>query len=238
MLPRGTPRRVLDPCPPGAPTTTLYEVIGEVELTPAIGAGPSQRAITPKPQESGRVLDLEQTPVSEQTHFSQVSRKRTKRSASSGQGPSPGQAWASERSKMPERARTLERTRTPERTKTSERAKTSDRGRALVAYASPAPASDCIIVERWEPPPSQGTSTKKRWAASASCGQNKEQMAESDHSPCQGSNKKKKVVPAVERFGSRDRTWEEESAATDFEEEPTPSPTLRRASSSCRIDDC
>ena len=33
--PSGTPMRVLYPGPPGSPTRTLYEVIGEVELVPA-----------------------------------------------------------------------------------------------------------------------------------------------------------------------------------------------------------
>ena len=67
MPPHGTPRQVFDPGPPGSPIATLYEVIGEVELTPATCARPSQPARTPKPQESGRVLDPEQTPVSERT---------------------------------------------------------------------------------------------------------------------------------------------------------------------------
>jgi hypothetical protein len=35
LPPRGTPKRMLDPGPPGSPTTTLYEAIGEVELVPA-----------------------------------------------------------------------------------------------------------------------------------------------------------------------------------------------------------
>ena len=43
--PSGTPRRVLYPGPPGSPTGTLYEVVGEVTLVPnpPAGAGPSQQ---------------------------------------------------------------------------------------------------------------------------------------------------------------------------------------------------
>ena len=174
MPPRGTPRRVLDPGPLGSPTATLYEVVEEVELTPATGAKPSQPAGTPRPQESGRVSDPKQTHIPERTRSSQVRRKSMERSARSEQGPSPGQAKASERFKTPERARTLERTQTPERTKTPVRAKTPDRGKAHVAQASPAYALDCMIGDRWVPPPSQGTSARERRAATASCGQKRE----------------------------------------------------------------
>ena len=50
LPPRGTPRRMLYPGPPGSPTGTLYKVIGEVELVPAsqAGTGPGQPARTPK----------------------------------------------------------------------------------------------------------------------------------------------------------------------------------------------
>jgi hypothetical protein len=48
ILPRGTPKRMLDPGPPGSPTATLYEAVEEVELVPATqtGAGPNQPAET------------------------------------------------------------------------------------------------------------------------------------------------------------------------------------------------
>jgi hypothetical protein len=44
LPPRGISKRMLDPGPPGSPTTTLYEIVGEVELVPAaqLGVGPSQ----------------------------------------------------------------------------------------------------------------------------------------------------------------------------------------------------
>ena len=58
--------------PPGSPTATLYEVIGDVELNPAAqtGARPSQLAITPKPQESERISNPEQISIPEQTRLS------------------------------------------------------------------------------------------------------------------------------------------------------------------------
>jgi hypothetical protein len=56
MPPSGIPKRMLNPGPPGSPTATLYEAIGEVELDPAAqtGVGPSQPVETPTPPESGR----------------------------------------------------------------------------------------------------------------------------------------------------------------------------------------
>ena len=88
LPPCGTPRRMLDPGPPGLPTITLYEVIGE-------GVGPSQPAGTSRTQESGRVSDPKQIPVHQQANSSQVRKNSTKRLARSGHGPSPGQARAS-----------------------------------------------------------------------------------------------------------------------------------------------
>ena len=91
MPPRGTPRRMLDLGPPGLPTATLYEVVGEVELVPTAqaGVGPSQPVGTPRPQESRRVSDREKTHVPEQTRSSQVCRTSTERSARAGRGQSP-----------------------------------------------------------------------------------------------------------------------------------------------------
>ena len=117
LPPRGTPRRMLDPGPPGSPTATLYEVVGEVELVPTsqAGDGPSQLAGTPRPQESGRVLNRGKTHVPERIRLSQVRRKSTERTATSGRGqsPNPDRARTPERSRTPERARIPERMRTP-----------------------------------------------------------------------------------------------------------------------------
>ena len=107
LLPSGMPRRMLYPGPPGSPTGTLYEVIGEVELLPAsqTGAGPSQPVGTSQPAESGKLPDREKTLVPERTRSSQVRRKSMEWSAQFGRGQSPN----------PDRGRASERSRTPER---------------------------------------------------------------------------------------------------------------------------
>ena len=156
--PSGTPRRMLYPGPPGSPTGTLYEVIGEVELVPAsqTSVGPSQPAGTSQPAKSGRLPDREKTPVSERTRSSQVRKKSTERSARSGHGqsPNPNRGRALERSRTPKRARTPERMRTPHRTKTP------DRGKAPVSQASPTLVLECMIVEQRAPPPSHAMSAR------------------------------------------------------------------------------
>ena len=158
LPPSGTPMRMLYPGPPGSPTGTLYEVIGEVELVPAsqMGAGPNQPAETSQPTKSGRLPDREKTPVPKRTHSSQVRRKSTERSARSGRGqsPNPNRGRASERSRTPKRARTPERVRMPDRTKTP------DRGKAPVSQVSRAHVLDCMIVKQWAPPPSHAMSAR------------------------------------------------------------------------------
>jgi len=96
-----------------------------------------------------------------------------------------------------------------------------------MAQASQAPAPDCMILEQWVRPPSHTTAARERRVASASCGRNKERVAESDHSPRQSSRKKKKVLAAT-RSGSGDRSWEGMSVAEESEEEITPSPNMRK----------
>jgi hypothetical protein len=222
LLPRGTPKRILDPGPPGSTTATLYEAIAEVEIVPAVqtGAGPSQLAGTSGPQESGRPPEQEKTLVPEPTRSTQVRRKSTERSARSSRGQSPSGARPSTRSRTPERARTLDRTRTPKR------AKIPDRGKAPMAQASPAPGPDCMILEQQVAPPSLATTARERRTASISCGRNREEVAESDHSPRRSSRKKKNVLVA-RRSGSGDGSGEDSSAETD--EELALSPNVRRA---------
>ena len=43
LPPCGTPKRMLDPSPPESPTATLYEIVRDMELVPAVqtGGGPS-----------------------------------------------------------------------------------------------------------------------------------------------------------------------------------------------------
>ena len=83
LPPRETRRWMLDPCPPGSPTTTFYKVIGEVQLVPTSQAvaEPNHSARTSMQSKSGRVLEREHTPVPERIRSSQVRRKRTERLA-------------------------------------------------------------------------------------------------------------------------------------------------------------
>jgi hypothetical protein len=217
----GTPRRVLYPGPPGSPTGTLYEVVGEVELVQAspAGAGPSQPAGTPPPPGSGRFPDREKIPVPQRTHSSQVRRKSTERSARSGRGqsPNPDRGRTSARSRTPERARTPARMRTPDRTKSP------DRGKAPMSQVAPSPVPECVIVEQWAPPPSRAMSARDPRATSVSTGRNRERATGGDPSSVQRPRKERKAS------GSGDGSGEDPSYAGDSEEEIVPSPNVRRA---------
>ena len=149
MPPRGTPRRIFDSCPPGLPTATLYEVVGEVKLVPMVQTcvGPNQLAGTLRPHESGKIPHREKIHVPEQTRSSQIHRKRTERSATLGRAQSPNLL----RGKTPKRSMTLERAMTPKRMRTPERTRTPYCGKAPVAQASKAPALDCMLLEQWRP---------------------------------------------------------------------------------------
>jgi hypothetical protein len=94
LPPRGIPRRILDPGPPGSPTATLYEAIAEVEIVSAAQASakPSQPAGTFGLQESGKVSERPPTPVPEPTPSTQVRRKNTERFAKSSRGQFPSVA--------------------------------------------------------------------------------------------------------------------------------------------------
>ena len=70
--PSGTPRRVLYLGPPGSPTGTLYEVVGEVALVPnpPSGAGPSQQGGASHPTSSDRAPERERSGAPERTRSS------------------------------------------------------------------------------------------------------------------------------------------------------------------------
>ena len=95
--PSGTPRRVLYQGPPGSPTGTLYEIVGEVAFVqnPPMAAGPNQQGGGFRPGSSGR--------APERTRSSQVRRKSTG-SIRIGRGQSPVPR-TSDRSRTPNRAR-------------------------------------------------------------------------------------------------------------------------------------
>jgi hypothetical protein len=95
-----------------------------------------------------------------------------------------------------------------------------------MAQASPTPGPDCMVLEQWVAPPSLATTARERRTASISCGRNREEVAESDHSPRRSSRKKKKVLVA-RRSGSGDGSAEDSSVETD--EDLAPSPNVRRA---------
>ena len=147
LSPSGTPRRMLYPAPPGSPTGTLYEVIGEVELVPAsqVGAGPSQQACISKVPKSGRVPNRDKSLVPERTRSSQARMNSTERSARSGRGQLPN----------PDKGRTPDRSKTPDRAMILERRRTLDHGKALLVHTPSTHVPECIVVEPWTAPPSQ-----------------------------------------------------------------------------------
>ena len=120
--PSGTPQRVLYQGPPGSPTGSLYEVVGEVTLVqnPPTAAGPIQQGEGSKPGSSGKAL--------ERTRSLQVRQKSTG-SVRTGRGQSP----------IP---RTSDRSRTPDRARTPIRHRTPDRGRLRIGV-SPGRTKHC-----------------------------------------------------------------------------------------------
>ena len=90
-----------------------------------------------------------------------------------------------------------------ERARTPERAKTLNRGKVPVVQVSQPSAPDCMIVEPWGLPPPQVPVVRERKVTQTPCSRNREQRAESNHSPRQSSRKKKKVL-TPECSGSHD----------------------------------
>ena len=149
--PSGTPKRVLYSGPPGSPTGTLYEVVGEVALLPTTlaGAGPSQSGGTSQPTSSGRAPERERSSAPERIRSSEVRMKSTGL-VRSGRGHSPTPGRTSDRS------RTLDRARTPVRRRMPERETTPDCGKAPMAQASPASVPDCRIFGAVRSPTLEG----------------------------------------------------------------------------------
>ena len=104
--PSGTPIRVLYQGPPGSPTGTLYEGVGEVAVVqnPPTAVDPNQQGDGSRPGSSGKAL--------ERTRSSQVKRTSTG-SVRTGRGQSPVRR-TSDRSRTPDMARTPIRSRTPD----------------------------------------------------------------------------------------------------------------------------
>ena len=191
--PGGTPRRVLYPGPPGSPTGTLYEVVGEVALVqnPPTAAGPSQQGDGSRPASSGR--------APERTRSPQVRRKSTG-SVRSGRGQSPVPR-NSDRSRTPDRARTPIRHRTPDQETTP------NRGKTHMTQASPSSPPDGQMVSTFPPPPSRAASSRDPRTTSISGGQNPEQRTGSDPSPLRSIRKGSTVsgTPVPEHHGQKEQ---------------------------------
>ena len=167
---------MLYPGPPGSPTGTLYEVVGEVALVqnPPTAAGPSQHGGGSRPASFGR--------APERNRSSQVRWKSTGSVRSRiGQSPVPGRT--SDRSRTPDKARTPVRRRTPNREATP------DRDKAPVTQASPAFPPDCQMVEPFIPLPSRAGSTRDPWTTIILGKRNPEQRTGSDPSLIQSIRK-------------------------------------------------
>jgi hypothetical protein len=206
VQPGGTPHRVLYQGPPGSPTGTLYEEIGEVALVqnPPTTAEPSQQGGGSGPGSSGK--------NPERTRSSQARRKNTG-SARTGRGQSPAPR-TSDRSRTPDRART------PIRHQTPDREATQDKGKSHAHPATPTFSADCPMLEPLRTPPSRTASARDPRTASG--GQHLEHPVESN--PALSSGIRRGTVSGTP--GSRTPRAEETG---DSEDEVIPSPNMRRA---------
>ena len=125
--PGGTPRRVLYQGPPGSPSGTLYEAVGEVEV---VRSPPT----TVDPGEGSRPGSTGKEP--EKTRSTQP-RRKTPGSERSGRGQSPAR-------RSPNRSRTPERSRTPVRRLSPARETASGKGKARAHQSSP---SECMMMD-------------------------------------------------------------------------------------------
>ena len=197
--PSGTPQRVYQG-PPGSPTGTLYEVVGEVALVqnPPTAADPSQQGDDSRPGSSGKTPEM--------TRSSQARRKSTG-SVRTGRGQSPV-PMTSDRSRTPDRARTPIKRQTP------------DRGKSHAHQASPSSPPDYQMLEPLPTPPSRAASVRDLRIASG--GQHPEQHPENDPAPIPSIRRS----PVSGTPGSRTPRAEETG---DSEDEIAPSPNMRRA---------
>ena len=136
--PGGTPRRVLYQGPPGSPTGTLYEVVGEVAMVqdPPMAAGPSEQEGGTRPSSSGRAPSG--------TRSAGVRTKSTG-FVQSGRDQSP--VW-----------RTLDRSRTPIRN--PEPAASPNKGKGTPTRAPPTSPADCLMTSPALQPPSRAASSR------------------------------------------------------------------------------
>ena len=210
--PSGTPRRVLYPGPPGSPTGTLYEVVGEVALVqnPPPSAGPSQQGGGSRPASSGRAPEPTRSP--------QVRRKSTG-SVRSGRGQSPVP-------RNSDRSRTPDRVRTPIRHQTSDRETTPGRGKAPMTFTSPSSPPDCQMASPLPPPPSRAASSRDPRTASG--GRNPELATGSDPSPVRSIRMGTVSGTPGTVSGTPGTGTPRTERTADSDDEVAPSPNMRR----------
>ena len=205
----GTPRRVLYQDPPGSPTGTLYEAVGEVEVVrnppTIVGSGEGSG-----PGNSGR--------VSERTRSSQQKRKSTG-SDRSGRGKSPVR-------RTPDRSPAPERSRTPTRRHAPEPEPASGKGKSRV-LESP----ECMVLET-EPTASKVPPAASRAASRTASRQDTEERHQCSCPPDPPAGINPAQTPTSRRTpvaqtptGRTPRT----EGSGDSEEEIDPSPNVRRA---------
>ena len=201
--PSGTPRRVLYQGPPGSPTGTLYEAVGEVVVV-------HNPPTAVEPREGSRPGSSEKAP--ERIRSSHVMRKSIG-SDRSGRGQSPVGMTS-------DRSRTLDRTRTPIKRRTPERETTSGKGKSRAHQTSPSSPPECLMLEAAHTPTCRAALIKDPVTVlderrrEPQTGNNPAQTPTSHRSPVSGT------------LGTRTPKAED---AGDFEDDIfAPSPNMRR----------
>ena len=138
-----TLRKVLYQGPPGSPTGTLYEAVGEVAVVQnpptVVDQGDGS-----KPGSSGK--------APERTRSSQVRRKSTG-FVRNGRGFSPVRRTS-------DQSRTPNKVRTPIKRQTPVREATLGKGKSHAHLASPSSPPDCLMLEPTPTPPSRASSVR------------------------------------------------------------------------------